>query len=338
MKQSHAKPLDLGQFPQQLRTPPLASATEWFAGALAVIWVIAVLSYSYAAPDMGSAGVLLILVALFLPLALIFAAVVTLRSVRALRAEAGRLQASVDAMRKAFLAGQGQIDPAVQPTVARKLDEIAASARETQTALANFTTRRDANLTVPSADRKALMVPPAQSPAAEEPRLALGTPAEALNPALSVEDFIRAMNFPEGPDDADGFRALRAALENRDVSKLIRAAQDMLTLLSQDGIYMDDLKHDRARPDIWRRFARGERGRSVSALGGVRDRAALALSSGRLREDAVFRDAAHHFLRAFDRCLGEFEHSAEDADLSDLGATRTARAFMLLGRVMGTFD
>lgn len=338
MKQLDRKPLDLGQYPTRMRTPPLANATEWFAGALAVVWVIAVLGYYYAAADTGPSGVLLTLVALFLPLTLIFAAVITLRSVRALRFEAARLQASVDAMRKAFLTGQAHIDPAVQPTVARKLDEIAASAKETQTALANFTTRRDASLTVASADRKALMVPAAPQTALEEPRLALGTPAEALAPPLSVDDFIRAMNFPEGPDDTDGFRALRAALENRDVAKLIRAAQDMLTLLSQDGIYMDDLKHDRARPEIWRRFARGERGRTVSALGGVRDRAALALSSGRLREDAVFRDAAHHFLRAFDRCLGEFERSAEDADLSDLGGTRTARAFMLLGRVMGTFD
>jgi hypothetical protein len=199
--------------------------------------------------------------------------------------------------------------------------------------LANFATQTAQK---PAADRQALVARPKLQ--AEEPSLALGTPAEALIPPLSVEDFIRAMNFPDGPEDKEGFRALRAALENRDVAKLIRAAQDILTLLSQDGIYMDDLKHDPARPEIWRRFARGERGRAVTALGGVRDRAALALTSGRLREDAVFRDAVHHFLRAFDRCLGEFERSADEPDLVNLGATRTARAFMLLGRVMGAFD
>lgn len=333
MKQPMNKPLDLGQFPRRLPKPPLAEKAEWFAAALAIVWVLAVLAYGVTAPDLGSFGSLLLLVALFLPLALIFAAVLTLRSVRALRAEAARLQASVDAMRKAFVSGNAQIDPAIQPTVARKLDEIAASAKETQTTLANFTTQAAQK---PAADRQALAARP-KSPA-EEPSLALGTPAEALIPPLTVEDFIRAMNFPDGPDDKEGFRALRAALENRDVAKLIRAAQDILTLLSQDGIYMDDLKHDPARPEIWRRFARGERGRAVSALGNVRDRAALALTSGRLREDAVFRDAVHHFLRAFDRCLGEFERSADESDLTNLGATRTARAFMLLGRVMGTFD
>jgi len=334
MKQPINKPLDLGQFPNRLRTPPLADAAEWFAAALAVIWVLAVLAYGMTAPDLGSFGVLLLLVALFLPLILIFAAVLTLRSVRALRAEAARLQASVDAMRKAFVSGNAQIDPAMQPEMTRKLDEIAASAKETQATLASFTQQPQAPKS--AADRQALTARPKLQ--AEEPSLALGTPAEALTPPLSVEDFIRAMNFPDGPEDKEGFRALRAALENRDVAKLIRAAQDMLTLLSQDGIYMDDLKHDPARPEIWRRFARGERGRAVGALGNVRDRAALALTSGRLREDAVFRDAVHHFLRAFDRCLGEFERSADEPDLANLGGTRTGRAFMLLGRVMGTFD
>lgn len=131
---------------------------------------------------------------------------------------------------------------------------------------------------------------------------------------------------------------MRAALANRDIAKLIRAAQSLLKLLAQDGIYMDDLKHDPAAPNAWRLFAKGERGRAVAALGGVRDRSALALCVGRLRNDPVFRDAAHHFLRAFDRCLTEFEPNAEDSDLAALASTRTARAFMLLGRVLGTFD
>lgn len=334
MKNSDGKPLDLGQFPRKLRTQPLSETAEWFAALLAIVWVAAVFAFGMTARELGSFGVMLLLVAAFLPLALIFAAVLTLRAVRALRAEAARLQASVDAMRMAFVSGQSQIDLEKQPEVARKLDEIAASAKETQNALAGIAKGPKSGKS--SADRKTVMARPKFL--AEEPSLALGTPAESLAPPLSVEDFIRAMNFPDGPEDTEGFRALRAALENREVAKLIRSAQDVLTLLSQDGIYMDELKHDVARPEIWRRFARGERGRAVSALGAVRDRAALALSSGRLREDEVFRDAVHHFLRAFDRCLTEFDRSADEADLIEFGATRTARAFMLLGRVMGSFD
>jgi hypothetical protein len=71
MKQPINKPLDLGQFPKRLRTPPLADAAEWFAAALALVWVLAVLAYGMTAPDLGSFGVLLLLVSLFLPLILI---------------------------------------------------------------------------------------------------------------------------------------------------------------------------------------------------------------------------------------------------------------------------
>jgi hypothetical protein len=34
----------------------------------------------------------------------------------------------------------------------------------------------------------------------------------------------------------------------------------------------------------------------------------------------------------------EFERHASDEDIARLSETRTARAFMLLGRVTGTFD
>jgi len=122
------------------------------------------------------------------------------------------------------------------------------------------------------------------------------------------------------------------------VAKLIRAAQDVLTLLSQEGIYMDDLRPERARPELWRRFAAGERGRPIAGLGGIRDRSSLALTASRMREDPVFRDAGHHFLRTFDETFQDFEKNASDADLAELSDTRTARAFMLFGRVTGTFD
>jgi hypothetical protein len=172
----------------------------------------------------------------------------------------------------------------------------------------------------------------------EQPTLALGTPAEELRAPLSVGDFVRALHFPESPEDKAGFRALRLALEDRKTSRLIRAAQDVLTLLSQEGIYMDDLKPERCRPEVWRRFSSGERGREIAGLGGIRDRSSLALTAARMREDPVFRDAAHHFLRSFDKTFAEFEKNATDAELADLAETRTARAFMLLGRVTGTFD
>ncbi|MCA8868516.1 MAG: hypothetical protein KDA67_07690 [Rhodobacteraceae bacterium] len=168
--------------------------------------------------------------------------------------------------------------------------------------------------------------------------LALDTPEIRPADPITIVEFIRAMNFPENEDDHEGFRTLRRALEDRDIAKMIRASQDILTLLSQNGIYMDDLKPDRPRAATWRRFAKGERGPAIAGLGGIRDRSCLALTSGRMKQDPVFRDAAHHFLRQFDSVLTEFEANATDQELTDMGETRTARAFMLLGRVAGTFD
>lgn len=317
-------------------------ASEIVAGLLSVIWVVSVLAYILVSPpgdDVRTLGLVMTLLIVFLPLALIWVAVITLRSVRDLRAEAARLQAAVDAMRASYVQTSSQMQAAaLKPSVEKKLDEIAAAAKQAETVLATFSSRRDTALSVPSADRKAALAVPKTDPEAEEPRLALGTPAEEMRPPLSVADFIRALNFPETPEDKEGFRALRLALEDRSVAKLIRAAQDVLTLLSQEGIYMDDLKPEMARPDVWRRFAAGERGRTIAALGGIRDRSSLALTAARMREDTIFRDAAHHFLRTFDRTFAIFEKNASDAELADLADTRTARAFMLFGRVAGVFD
>ena len=315
-------------------------ATEFVAAALAVVWVVAVIAYALVSKPTDGAGLLglvMTLLVVFLPLALIWAAVTTLRSVRVLRSEAARLQATVDALRNAYLVGQ-QSAASIKPVVEQRLDEIAAVTKEAGVALASFQTRRDAGLTVPSADRKAAMVPARQSSGDDQPALALGTPAEDMRPPLGIADFIRAMNFPDGPDDKDGFRALRLALEDRNVAKLVRAAQDVLTLLSQEGIFMDDLHPERARPELWRKFAAGERGRAIAGLGGIRDRSSLALTAARMREDPVFRDAGHHFLRTFDKVFQEIEAGASDTQLAELGDTRTARAFMLFGRVTGTFD
>ena len=78
------------------------SVLEWVAAGLALVWLVAIGAYVLTAPEgAGKLGLVLALLVVFLPLALILAAVVTLRSVRALRGEAQRLQATVEAMRAA---------------------------------------------------------------------------------------------------------------------------------------------------------------------------------------------------------------------------------------------
>lgn len=275
----------------------------------------------------------MVLLAVFVPVAVIWVAAAASRSARIMREESRRLQAAVDAMRQTYVASQQGGLSTVQPSVERKLEEIVTAAKQTETAVATFATTREAPPT------RTAPQPPAGdgATAADQPGLALGTPPEALEPPLERSDFIRALNFPENAEDKEGFAALRRALKDRKTAELVNASQDILTLLSQDGIYMDDLRPDPAKPEVWRQFVAGERGRQVAAMGGIRDRSSLALTAGRMRSDPVFRDTSHHFLRRFDQALVEFEATATDEDLAQLSSTRTARAFMLLGRVTGAF-
>ena len=316
------------------QTTPANSRLEWLGVALAILWM-GVAAYVSVTADAASSTLFIAFVGslmVFMPVAMIWVAIVVIRSSQRMRADNEKLHLAIDALRKAYIEQSKLVGkPASDTTIGRKLDEIAAAQRKTETALTMFTSTRVAE----AQNVSAAQVETGQD---DQPALALGTQAEELAPPLSNEDFVRALNFPETAQDEKGFASLRRALKDRKTSQLIQAAQDILTLLSQDGIYMDDMRPDLARPEIWRRFAKGERGKTVSALGAIRDRSSLALTSGRMKQDVIFRDATHHFLRLFDKGFSQFEESASDAEISALSETRTARAFMLLGRVAGTFD
>ena len=304
------------------------SAIEVIAIALSALWLLGSAVFFL---GMGGASVfeaenrdtlqfVMTLLAVFLPVAVIWVAASAARSARIVREESRRLQAAIDAMRQTYVADRQAHGITKQPEVEKKLEEIAQAAKQTETAVATFASSRE------KPAQTAIRAPETKSAVdMDQPALELGTPPEALEPPVARSDFIRALNFPETAEDQEGFTALRRALKDRKAAGLIQASQDVLTLLSQDGIYMDDLRPDQAKPDIWRRFAQGERGRSVAVLGGIRDRSALALAAGRMRSDAIFRDAVHHFLRKFDTMLGEFEPEATDEDIAELSNTRTAR-------------
>jgi len=307
----------------------------WLLGSL--IFFVVLGGASASASD--ALRFIMVLIAVFLPVAVIWLAASAARSARVMRDESARLQSALNTMRQSFVEAQHAHVLGSRPAdLTRKLEEIAEKQQRTEDALATFVSSR------PRMDARLAPPPPMKTvnTAVEEDtgqtRLALGTQAEDLAPPVAPEDLIRAINFPENAEDEAGFAALRRALTDRKVATLIQAAQDVLTLLSQDGIYMDDLRPDQARPEIWRRFASGARGREVAALGGIRDRSSLALTAGRMRQDPIFRDAGHHFLRRFDEMLSSVEPRLDDEQLALLGTTRTARAFMLLGRVTHTFD
>ncbi|KMK66606.1 hypothetical protein [Puniceibacterium sp. IMCC21224] len=318
------------------RAGSAVTGIEITALVLSGLWLVLAGGYFLLRATDGADGLrqMLTVITLFLPVAMIWVGATATRASRVMREESARLQSAIDAIRHAYVAQQQQsAHDTTSPSIAKKLDDIAAAQKKAETALAMFTSIR-----VPHPNTVAPK--PVAQPAggSDQPGLALGTPAESLAPPLTNTDLIRALNFPDTAEDTAGFAALRRALRDRPSAQLVQASQDVLTLLSQDGIYMDDLRPDQARPEVWRHFAAGDRGRAIAALGGVRDRSSLALTAGRMKQDPIFRDAAHHFLRLFDKTFARFEGNASDSDISEFSNTRTARAFMLLGRVAGTFD
>lgn len=299
--------------------------------AVSAVWLILVLVFFVLAPDDGAmpSGMgLLSVVSIIGPLALIWLSVGLGRAVIALRSEAADLRAEMDALRAGNTEKHEAMPPhaaphrraqPLQPAVAASHKTIAASPRP-----------RPATSPRPT---------PALQGREDNPQAELALEnARPMTTEMDSSEVILALNFPDGPDDHAAVRALRQALRDPVASRLIRAAQDVITLLADRGLYMDDLAPEApADPQLWRRFAAGERGPDLSGMGTIRDKASLEIASQMIREDEVFRDVCHHFLRRFDRCATDIVPMLSDDELAALAYTRSARAFMLLARAAGMF-
>ncbi|MEM7076173.1 MAG: hypothetical protein AAGA28_01630 [Pseudomonadota bacterium] len=345
-------------------------ASDIVALAASVIWIAATGLFFWlgSEPD-GLAGypmrVAVTVLVVILPVAMIWVAAASARTGEAMRRESLRLQLAADAISKVAAQMQGEASlsdqqnaasasmnlpdtyasqPPQAASVSEKLSDIATTRRPPDAVIAPFSTSRAAAVlheTNVHEDPGPDTAHPHDSASEDTSGFQADLPLESdipATPPVGISDFIRALNFPLTADDREGFAALRRALRTRETARIVQASEDVLTLLSQDGIYMDDLPPDRARPELWRRFAEGERGRQIAALGGIHDRASLTIAAARMKQDTIFRDAAHHFLRLFDQTMSRFCLAASDAEISALSDTRTARAFMLLGRAAGTFD
>ena len=75
----------------------------------------------------------------------------------------------------------------------------------------------------------------------------------------------------------------------------------------------------------------------MAAVGGIRDDRALEAARALTKSDPIFRDTALFFQRRFDVVLSEFAAASSDARIAELAVTRSGRAFMLLGRLSGSF-
>lgn len=273
--------------------------------AASALWLALVLLAAWLMPAQYSGGLLAWLVralGVVLPLGLIWFGVWTAQALLALREEAVALRETLDHLR----------GPGGAPAVARS----------------------------PRAQRPAQPAPQPVSPPVTQPvspsAASRPAPAEAPHaPQLTPTEMYFALNFPDGPEDREAIRCLRLALADPVLARLIRAAQDVVTLLAGRGVYMDDLQLPETDPGLWQRFCDGARGEAVAGLAVIDDPAALATAAEMIAGDEVFRDVAHHFLRHFDRMLGERASIDDPNVLAVLAETRSGRAFILLAQVTG---
>ena len=312
--------------------------------ALTIVWLVACTVCIFVAPDLltdilSSLFTLMVAcTAVLLPLIIIWTAVYISSLLRIMQAETNELHKTMDQF-KTILSEKSQND---HDGLITKLADITAWTKQLDSRLNELVDRYN-----PAPIGEPEPIPTSAAALSEKVQnletqsqttLPLSIPNKRKRTPITVAEFIKALNFPENADDKEGFRVLRRAFEERELGKMLQASQDVLTLLSQNGIYMDDLKPNEPLPSAWRHFALGHRGIIVSDLGGIQDRSTLTRTKTRLRNDPIFRDATHHFLRKFDQILIAFEPMAEDTELLEMSTTRTGRAFMLLGQVAGSFD
>lgn len=331
------------------------------AAALSAIWLFVVVAYaigffgvfgaSFHTPRPAVAlEIALFLLAAMGPVALFFYGALLARKAEDVRLAAARLTSAVDALRLATSSRSGPVADDLAEALARAARSTMA---EDRAAVANAITRMDATLAETQAmvgdlagrdskarrQSKTIAVAEVEADEAQAVMPFVAEPAGAPSTAISWDSVVRALQFPNDEADEAGFEAIRVVVEDHDLAALLQAAEDVLSLMSEDGLYMEDVRPDIAPAPVWRRYAEGERGKDISQIGGIHDEVALAIARSLLRNDPVFRDTALHFLRRFDRLaermiaeLGEDQMVLEAAD------SRTGRAFMIVARVMGVFD
>lgn len=303
------------------RDPALAVGVA--AGAAWLLLVLLFWLFGSSPEEGGRSGAawLISLAGIVLPLLLIWLAVGTHRALAGLRDEAHDLRRQLLALRSGS---------STEPSVEYRDDPADVPPARSGPAQRTATIAPRAR-----ASRAAAAAPRAE--AAPQPSLDLGAPASV---EVAADDLIAALNFPDGPDDHATIAALRRALTDPETARLIRAAQDVVTLLAARGLYMDDQRPLDVPAASWRRFAEGARG---AGLGELHDLPVALTPEGEemladaLRGDEVFRDAAHHFLRHWDRLFTRTAPVLSDGQLLDLAATRSGRAFATLAQATGIF-
>ena len=111
-----------------------------------------------------------------------------------------------------------------------------------------------------------------------------------------------------------------------------------LKILSKEGIYIDVLDVQPGEIRLWRDFGKGKRGKKLAGIINFSNNEVLQKANSRFKTDTVFKDLVHHFLRQFDNVFTEFSTNASDDDILNFSTTRTAKTFLILAFIAGTFE
>lgn len=283
------------QGPSRLEVAALVAAVAWLCFGALRLWLLPT--------GISGATVVAEIVGAALPVILLGALVAARRRIVALEADLAA------ARRGLRVAGQG--GPGATGVV---LQDGATGARASAGRAVQPATTTAAALTQPT------------GPAPQQEFDLTPEPAEA---PLTRADALRALDFPASPHDAEGRAALRRGLADAWFARVLRAGQDVLLLLAQEGLVAETLPETSADPALWVRFASGERGAALAGLCPAGHDLVAPLAA-RLRRDEVFRDTAHHFIRRYDEFLGAFIQDADAPEIAQMAQTRSARAFALL--------
>ncbi|MDO5528640.1 MAG: hypothetical protein Q4F71_04475 [Paracoccus sp. (in: a-proteobacteria)] len=288
--------------------------------ALSALWLLMLVVFWLAAPAGGTGGAAWVsVIAALMPLALIWLAVGMARAVETMQAEADALRAQLSMLRRALPDSDiGERRPAASPPPRE------AGAPQAPVEAPHPEAR----------PRAAKPAAPARAPETAQQTLGFDSPE---NVSLPAETVILALNFPDGPDDHEAIAARRETMRDESYARLLRSAQDVVSLLADRGLFMDELSPDPVDVPAWRRFADGQRGQAVAGVGAIAEPDTIERAAQALRGDDVFRDAVHHFLRLFDRSTSSLIPELDDRAVGWLAETRSARAFMLMGRAAGLF-
>lgn len=276
--------------------------------------------------------------AVFVPVAMIATISMSLKVSRKLEEQTIKHQNEIDALRRTYVTQQQVSGFSVKSTAERQYDESTMVREKAETGVAKFSTRRDLN---DDHIKNPALRKTKPSFLKEEPLLPLeedNTTLDEPNTLLSVGEFIKAANFPDDENDQEGLSSLRKALLDRDLAKLLHAAQDSLRIMSEDGIYIDSIEFKTGKVELWRSFGNGTRGKKLSGIVNFYNNTNLQKVNSRFKNDTVFKDVTHHFLRQFDLIFTEFSKNASDDEILQFSKTRTALVFLILADLAGTFD